>query len=95
MSDSLMLPDIRYEGHGLPPSAAGLYSIADRQRKGGQPWLREVEQMRFNRLLHLTAFSGKAHREISCIWSSHHQDAGCRCAFPSYAQTDFSSYLPL
>ena len=48
-------------GHGVLAGAARQDGPANPQRQAGQLWLGEVRQMRFNGLLHLIAFSGKAH----------------------------------
>ena len=47
--------------HGVLAGAASENGPADPQGQAGQLWLREVRQMRFNDLLHLIAFPGKAH----------------------------------
>ena len=48
-------------GHGVLAGAASQNSPADPQDQPGQLSLSEVGQMRFNHLLHLIAFPGKAH----------------------------------
>ena len=82
-------------GHGVLAGAAGENSPADPQDQAGQLWLGEVRSMRFDRLLHLIAFSGKAHRgsPASGRVTTKMPDAGA----PSQAtrKPNFRLYIPL
>ena len=83
-------------GNGVLAGAASEDGSANPQRQTSRLWRGEVRQMRFNRFLHLIAFSGKAHRR-SPAFGRVSQPRLPDTNAPSQAKStpDFGPYIPL